>query len=135
MYARLDTLRQQCEAYGNKERFDRAPNYLRIFTRNEDDTVIQEISDEMESIIETLGNSKDMQILNLLNNYPILSVNAHKSPSSHLWINILCGIVLPVGIVFYLRIWMFGRRLDKDLKRIAETNEGIMKRIKELEES
>ena len=135
VYARLDALHQQCDAYGNKERFDRAPNYLRIFTRNEDDTVIQEISDEMESIIETLGNSKDMQILNLLNNYPILSVNAHKSPSSHLWINILCGIVLPVGIVFYLRIWMFGRRLDKDLKRIAETNEGIMKRIKELEES
>lgn len=129
---RLESLSIRCKEYATKERFNRAPNYLRIFTRNEDDTVIQEISDEMENIIETLNNSKDMQILNALNNYPFLSVNAHKSPSRYLWINVLCGVFIPVGIVFYIRIWMFGRRLDKDLKRIEETSEAIRERIKNI---
>lgn len=132
MYDRLEALCQRSEAYAAKERFDRAPNYLRIFTRNEDDTVIQEISDELESIVETLGNSTDTQVLNALNEYPILSVSAHKSPSKHQWLNVICGLFVPVGLVFYLRIWMFGRRLDKDLKAIVETSKKIMERIEKL---
>ena len=127
---RLNILQQQCKAYSEQERFDRAPNYIRIFTRNEDDITIQEISDELESIVEILGNSTDTQLLNNLNVYPILSLSAHKSPSRFLWLNAICGIVLPIGIVFYLRIWMFGHRLDKDLKNIVETSERIMERIK-----
>lgn len=132
VYNRLDALSQQCETYATKERFDRAPNYIRIFTRNEDDTVIQQISDELESLVEILNNSTDTQLVNALNEYPILSVNAHKSPSSHRWLNVTCGLVVPVGLLFYVRIWMFGRRLDKDLRKIEETNKIIMARIKEL---
>lgn len=132
VYDRLAALCQRSEAYAAKERFDRAPNYLRIFTRNEDDTVIQEISDELESIVETLGNSTDTQVLNALNEYPILSVSAHKSPSKHQWLNVICGLFVPVGLVFYLRIWMFGRRLDKDLRTIVETSKKIMERIEKL---
>lgn len=130
VHDRLEALCRQCEEYAAKERFNRAPNYVRIFTRNEDDTVIQHISDELESIVETLNNSTDTQILNALNEYPILSVSAHKSPSSHRWLNVVCGLVVPVGLVFYARIWMFGRRLDKDLKRIVSTSNTIMDRIK-----
>ena len=132
VYNRLDALSQQCETYATKERFDRAPNYIRIFTRNEDDTVIQQISDELESLVEILNNSTDTQLVNALNEYPILSVNAHKSPSSHRWLNVTCGLVVPVGLLFYVRIWMFGRRLDKDLRKIEETNKIIMARIKDL---
>ena len=132
VYNRLDALSQQCETYATKERFDHAPNYIRIFTRNEDDTVIQQISDELESLVEILNNSTDTQLVNALNEYPILSVNAHKSPSSHRWLNVTCGLVVPVGLLFYVRIWMFGRRLDKDLRKIEETNKIIMARIKDL---
>ncbi len=129
---RLSALCGQCEEYAAHKRFDKAPNYLHIFTNNEDDTVIQGISDELESLIEALSNSKDSVVLNLLNDYPYLSVNAHKSPSKYMWLNILSGLFIPVGIVFYLRIWMFGRRLDKDLKKIEETSNKIVERIAKL---
>ncbi len=129
---RLGILSGQCEEYATRKRFDKAPNYLHIFTNNEDDTVIQTISNELEGLIEALSNSKDGTILNLLNNYPYLSVNAHKSPSKYLWLNALYGLFVPAGMVFYLRIWMFGRRLDKDLKNIVETNKRIVERIAEL---
>jgi lipopolysaccharide export system permease protein len=68
--------------------------------------------------------------LNSLNNYPILSTQAHKSPSDHRWLNAVLGICIPVGLFFYFRIWLFGKRLDKDLKRIIQTNNDIQNRIK-----
>ena len=43
---------------------------------------------------------------------------------------ILLGICLPLGLFFYLRIWMFGKRLEKDLKKIIQTNNNIQTRIK-----
>lgn len=130
----LDILCKECDEYAAHKQFGRAPNYLHIFTNREDDTVIQHINERLESIIDTLSNSRDRIVLNELNNYPIVSENAHKSPSKHLWINIACGVAVPVGIVFYLRIWMFGRRLDKDLKQIVETSKKLKKRISELKQ-
>ena len=42
----------------------------------------------------------------------------------------LFGLFVPVGLFFYFRIWMFGKRLEKDLKRIIQTNNDIQNRIK-----
>ena len=84
----------------------------------------------MENVIEELSNSKDGVILNELNNYPILSTQAHKSPSDHRLLNILFGVFVPVGLFFYFRIWLFGKRLDKELKKIIQTNINIQERIK-----
>lgn len=127
---RLEALCPKCEEYAAHKRFNRPPNYLHIFTNNTDDTTIQEISDELESIVEILSNSKDRILIDRTNKFPILSVSAHKSPSKHLWLNVVCGVCVPVGIVFYLRIWMFGRRLDKDLRTIVETSRLIIKDLR-----
>ena len=90
----------------------------------------EKINDKMEALIKELSNSKDGPILNWLNSYPILSTQAHKSPTDLRWLNIVLGLCVPVGLFFYLRIWMFGRRLEKDLKRIIQTNTDIQNRIK-----
>ena len=127
---RLEALCPKCEEHAAHKRFNRPPNYLHIFTNNTDDTTIQEISDELESIVEILSNSKDRILIDRTNKFPILSVSAHKSPSKHLWLNVVCGVCVPVGIVFYLRIWMFGRRLDKDLRTIVETSGLIIKDLR-----
>lgn len=132
---RLDNLCEQCKKYAERKRFNLPPNYFRIFTNSEDDSVIQTISEELESLVETLSNSKDRIILSALNNYPILSVNAHKSPSSHMWLNILIGLCVPLGLVFYFRIWKFGRRLHKDLHTIVSTSREIQAEIGVIETS
>ena len=81
-------------------------------------------------LFEELSNSKDGPLLNLMNNYPLLSTKAHKSPFDNLWLNIASGLIIPVGLFFYFRIWMFSKRLDKDLKNIIKTNTDIQERIK-----
>ena len=121
---------EQCQLYLDTHRLGSAPNYYRIFFVDGPSNAIAEISDKMEALIKELSNSKDGPILNWLNNYPILSTQAHKSPTDLRWLNIVLGLCIPVGLFFYLRIWMFGRRLEKDLKRIIQTNTDIQNRIK-----
>ena len=126
----LPALTEQCQDYLDKHRLGSAPNYYRIFTNDGPDNAIAEISEQLEENIEELTNTKDRQILAFMNNYPILSTQAHKSPSDHRWLNILLGIIVPAGLFFYIRIWLFGRRLEKDLKNIIKTNNDIQEIIK-----
>ena len=130
IYDELSTLSGQCQAYLDTHRLGSAPNYYRIFFVDGPSNAIADINAGMENVIEELSNSKDGPILNGLNNYPILSTQAHKSPSDLRWLNILFGICIPVGLFFYIRIWLFGKRLDKDLKKIIQTNTNIQERIK-----
>lgn len=128
----LDALCQECEDYMRTHRLDRLPNYVRIFTNNEKDSHIRELSDKLESLVEEMGNSKDYRVLQITNTYPVLLTNAHKSPFSNRWLNMLVGIAVPVGLFFYLRIWRFGLRLHKDLQQIVTTSRNLQQRIKEL---
>ena len=130
VYDNLSALSSQCQTYLDTHRLGSAPNYYRIFFVDGPSNAIANINAGMENVIEELSNSKDGVILNELNNYPILSTQAHKSPSDHRWLNILFGVFVPVGLFFYFRIWLFGKRLDKDLKKIIQTNINIQERIK-----
>ena len=130
VYDELSVLSGQCQTYLDTHRLGSAPNYYRIFFVDGPSNAIADINAGMENVIEELSNSKDGPILNGLNNYPILSTQAHKSPSDLRWLNILFGICIPVGLFFYIRIWLFGKRLDKDLKKIIQTNTNIQERIK-----
>lgn len=130
VYTDMDDLSARCQDYLGTRNLGSAPNYYQIFTNDGPSNAIAEISEKMETLVTELSNSKDGRILNSLNHYPILSTQAHKSPSDHRWLNILLGLFVPVGLFFYFRIWMFGKRLGKDLKRIIQTNNDIQNRIK-----
>ena len=126
----LAEINMRCQTYLDTHRLSTAPNYYQIFTNDGPSNAIAEINELLEKAIEELSNSKDGPILTWLNNYPILSTQAHKSPSDHRWLNIILGLCIPVGLFFYGRIWLFGKRLEKDLKRIIQTNNNIKERIK-----
>ena len=127
---RLQEITTLCENYAKEHRLLGAPNYFRIFTNNEHDDYILHISELMESEIEILSNSSDYQLINLLNNYPHLSIKAHKSLFDNRWLNLLIGLVVPAGIIIWMNIWRFRVRLDKDLKVIIKNNKNIEERIK-----
>lgn len=117
--------------YSQRERLLKAPNPIKIFFREGDDTKIREINDNLEAVIEDLSNSKDKIILNELNSYPIMITHAHTRPFRRKWLNIITGLLIPVGVFFYLRMWRFRLRLMRDLWIIKSTNENIIKRIED----
>lgn len=127
---RLDNIYRECEDYSATHKLLGLPNYYKIFTNHTHDDHIKEISQQLESVIEELSNSKDGVILNNMNNYPFLFIKAHKSVSDKIWLNLLLGIIVPAGIVIWLNIWRHRITLDKDLKIIIKTSRDIQERIR-----
>ena len=93
---------------------------------------MESIAAEMESILEDLGNTRDKYILSYINRYPVISEKAHTRPFDHRWMNIAAAIIVPLGVVLYLRMWRFRMRLYKDTKQIRYLNDVMIKRIMEM---
>lgn len=126
----LERINIEISAYSNEHKLVMAPNIIKVFFKYQSDHEIERITGDMEKIIEDLSNTKDKVILHELNNYPILVTKAHTRPFEHQWMNIVAGIMVPVGIFFYLRMWRFRIRLYRDLKVIQRTNANIAERIR-----
>ena len=94
--------------------------------------VIEGESLYLEETIEELGNTKDRQIISYLNQYPIVATHAHTRPFRQKWLNIITGLILPLGLFFYLRMCRFRLRLRKDLNKITETSELVVNRIAQV---
>ena len=120
---------EEIKKYSEEHKLLRLPNPIHVFFRPGDDQKIQEIVDKLEDIIDDLANTKEAQILNYLNHYPIVATHAHTRPFRQKWLNIITGLILPLGIFFYLRMCRFRLRLRKDLNRILETNHDVVERV------
>lgn len=127
--AALRQLSDECRDYAERKVLKRAPNYFRLWLNDKRDQEMERISGQMEELIEEMSNTRSVRLLTALNKYPIIPVHAHVRPFSRYELNLLCGILFPVGLFFYFRIWAFRIRLDKDLERIIETNGEIVNMI------
>ncbi len=116
----ITALRDDCRAYNEKKRLYLAPNYLHLFFRSTPDGKVEDISERMEHLIANLANSRNRNVIKLINELPIIYVHAHTSPFSNKRLNVLTGIIFPVGLVLWLRIWRFRLRLLRDMKQIVK---------------
>lgn len=121
----LERLSASCRAYMEQNRLRKAPNYLKLWMADEKDDDVVVINDAMEALIEEMSNTKSPSLVGVLNNYPVIPVTAHTRPFHIHWLNILAGLFIPVGLFFYVRIWIFRIRLAKDMDRIIKTNEQV----------
>lgn len=121
----LERLSASCRAYMEQNRLRKAPNYLKLWMADEKDDDVVAINDAMEALIEEMSNTKSPSLVGMLNNYPVIPVTAHTRPFRIHWLNILAGLFIPVGLFFYVRIWIFRIRLAKDMDRIIKTNEQV----------
>ena len=129
----LDRLMADCRSYMQEHRLTKMPNYVKLWMPHDKEDDVVQINERMEALIEEMSNTKSVILLNTLNNYPILSVSAHISPfHNKRWWNLACGVILPVGLFFYFRIWFFRLRLAKDMERIIHTTEQVQFIIKDI---
>ena len=122
----LSDINKEIDTYSQEHHLLRWPNPIKVFFRPGDDRQIIDISERLEAVIDDLSNSRDKQTLHLLNQYPVLATHAHTRPFRQRWLNALTGIVLPLGIFFYIRMLRFRLRLHKDLKTIEKTSNAII---------
>ena len=127
----LQQLKDDCHNYVETHHLIRTPNYLNIFFHYSPDNAVKELNDRMEEMIDELHNSQDNRVIALLNEFPILSTDAHTRPFSNHRRNIATGIFFPLGLFFFFRIWRYRIRLRRDMEVIQETATQIIDRIKD----
>ena len=128
----LSEVTERAQAYAEAHRLKTAPNVKRVFFEYQTDNEMEEINRLLEMAIDDLGNTRDKTILNLLNEYPIMSVKAHTRPFNRQWLNTAAAILVPVGLVLYIRMWRFRLRLLKDLRVVVQNNNQIIAQIEKL---
>lgn len=129
---RLESITSEIDLYSQSHRLKHAPNWIKVFFRYEPDHKIEAINEELETVIEDLSNSRDRTIVNHLSAYPIMSVKAHTRPFECRWLNIVSAVIVPFGLVLYLRMWRYRLRLWRDLRTVKAENDIIIGRIKAL---
>jgi lipopolysaccharide export system permease protein len=121
----LETLSADCKEYIRTCHLTKIPNYIKLWTDKKQDEKIVVINKQLENIVDGLSNTVSLLLLDTVNKYPIISVNAHTRPFKNRQLNAMAGIILPIGLFFYIRIWLFRVRLYKDLEWIIKINENI----------
>lgn len=128
----LTDINNAVTSYAKKKNLKSPPNIINTFFKYQPDHEIERINNQMEDVIEDLGNTRSRAILTEINKYPILIVKAHTRPFERKWMNITAAILFPAGLFFYFRMWRFRLRLYRDLKTIKEVNENIISEIEKL---
>lgn len=121
----LTLLTEACTHYLQSNQLRKAPNYIKLWFLEGDDRAIAQINEQLERLVNELSNSKSGLLLAALNQYPILSPSAHLRPFHQRWLHVAMGVVLPVGLFFYGRIWAFRVRLSNDLNQVIQQTETI----------
>lgn len=123
--ATLRDISHDITTYAQKHNLISPPNIINVFFRYQPDHEIARINALLEQTIDDLANTRDMQVLHLINQYPILSVKAHTRPFERKWLNILMAIVAPLGLFLYIRMWRYRLRLLHDLRAIRENTQRL----------
>lgn len=128
----IKELMEHCREYAQHNRLKRAPNYFRLFFSYQTDHEMIEVCNRLEELVTILSNSRDAAILEYLNRLPVLSPHAHTRPFERKKLNQLLGILIPIGLFFYFRIWFYRLRLYKDLTNIQTYGTRINQRIENI---
>ena len=128
----LENICKEIKEYSERHKLLLWPSPIKVFFHPGDDHDIEHINEVLEETIEDLSFSRDRVILHELNNFPIMATHAHTRPFRRKWMNIITGLILPLGIFFYIRMLRFRLRLYKDLRTIINTCDRVIPRAKEL---
>ena len=132
---KLSNIQSLLTNYRERKKLQHFPNPLKVFFQYNVDHEIENICEQLEKVIEDLANTKDAQLISMLNKLPILSTKAHTRPFEKKWLNTLCAIIVPLGFVLYVRMWHFRLRLWKDSKSIINAIDNINKQIIFIQET
>lgn len=102
------------------------PNYVAMFfARDGRDKALIAVNAQLTHVVSQLSNSRNQEFINRINAYPVISENAHATPFAYRWMNVVAGIVAPIGILLYARAVFFRYRLKNDMKKIVKINKEI----------
>ncbi|MEF9924107.1 MAG: LptF/LptG family permease [Muribaculaceae bacterium] len=120
----INQIKLQCKAF--IDRYAKRQSYITYWLKGFDRNELRIMSEELEKLVEYLGNSHDRIVINKLMDYPILRSLFFYHPTNYRWVGIMAMIIVPIGGAIY---WIGLRQqniLKKDLATaISVSNELI----------
>lgn len=95
------------------------PDYLGLFFGGQTRDNLRRLSSEIESFVEEMGNSRDKVILEELNSFPVIPVYGVEKPFEKKGVNKTLGIIFPIGLLFWIRAWLFTRKVRRQLTELS----------------
>ena len=124
--AMLGEIKDMCKAPATSALLDRLPNYMDLFFGRVEAHELNALSVRVEDLVTELGNSRDRIVLDLLNGMPIMPSYGVETPFEKRWANRMIGIVFPLGLLFWIRAWLFSRKLKRQLAKTAQVSDNLI---------
>ena len=105
------------------------PDYRKLFFGSVDASELTGLNDQLEWLVTELGNSRNRVELDMLNGFPLLQSHGVKPPFEKTWADRLVGIVLPLGLLFELRAWLFTRKLKRQMVKTSQVAQNLIEYI------
>lgn len=123
----LNDLSQQVDDYLAKYR---KLSYKTYWMDSGYDKALQSIKNKMETILNSVSNSRNLEILRKAEEYPVLINNQRPFVAGSRMAR-FCMYFFPIGILFKLFSFLFERRIKNDLYRIRALNSELAKLVEE----
>ena len=102
------------------------PDYMALFFNGVDSKELDSMNQDLEELVADLGNSRDRVVLDFINRYPIIPVHGIVSPFGKDWANRMVGIIFPLGLLFYLRAWLFTRKIRRQIDEVSSVTDKLI---------
>ena len=121
---RLQKLSDDTKEYLSTNR--RWGNYVEFWKNGGHDDKAEDISVEMELIVEELNNSKYILVLNKLMDFPVISSYNQIKTKLDRKTGLIIASVFPVGLLLYFVATYQRKLLKQDIKAIQKTSEELI---------
>ena len=122
----LADIKEHCIAPETNVLTDRLPDYVALFFKGVEAVELNALSAKLEELVTELGNSRDRVVLDQLNGLPIIPAYGVETPFEKRWLNRTVGIVFPLGLLFWLRAWLFSRKLKRQLAKTVQVSDNLI---------
>ncbi len=97
---RVAALKERCGKF--LERYKGRQGYLTYFREGYDKPLLDELSQEMESVVDYLSNSRDQQLLNKAMDFPIIRKMLTYHITNYKHVGTALAVMFPIGVPLYL---------------------------------
>ncbi|MDL2282323.1 LptF/LptG family permease [Parabacteroides sp. OttesenSCG-928-G06] len=104
-------------------------NYIAFWKQGGKDPAARLLSDEVEAIVEELGNSNQILVINKLMDYPVMTGYSQMNIPITPTLGLIIAIVFPIGLPVYLLSTYKRKLLRHDVKVIRRTSEELLAMI------
>ncbi len=124
---KLHSLIGKAQEFINENR--QRQGYITYWVKGYSRRKLHALSEDVESVVEYMSNSRDKIIINKLMDYPILRSLWFYHPTNYRWLAYSCAVLLPIGLPVYLIGTKCQKTLKNEIVSIVNVSNEILKQL------